>query len=247
MRLERIPIRRVKRHIADQCLAIDQCLTHGFQFLQHRFPFFVNVILRVGATQTDSQCRSSGRCPARFAELRAQAVIHKAMSAWHESGFQARLFLQHDLLETFPIVELCGEQDILENVQQFSGLTAWWPCRAGTALPRSPSTRELLSLTAAALNSARAFSDPLGEFDIIFRVGSHLEQGAREDLCQRHQFFWQGMQVKAEIEIDDAIREQVMIQNFCVLESQGLSIGMVLFLLFQIFEFEEGHGFQGFG
>ncbi len=88
------------------------------------------------------------------------------------------------------------------------------------------------------MNSARAFSDALGEFDIIFLIGSRFQQRANENLRQGEQFLGERMQIEAKIEINNPICEQVMIQNFCILHLKDFNRnGLVR--LFQVFEFED--------
>ncbi len=212
MRLEGFPVRGVERHVAKQSFAVDQRLADGLQLLQHVRPFFIDLGGKFAQRKQIANALGLVVDVARAAKLRAQAHVRKAMSRRRQARFQARLFFHHNLLEAFFIIELHGQEDITQDAQHLVGLTHGglaadgeicvalsWPLRG--------------RCDRRAVDSAGAFPDPLRQFDVVFGFGADFEQCACEDFRQRQEFLRHGAHVESKVKIDNAVGEDVVIQD----------------------------------
>ena len=171
MRAHRFPIGRIKSHIAQHGLAVDQRIAHVFELLQNLRPFFVDVIRQFAQRKKIANAFGLVVDPARAAELRAQSHVREAVSARREARFYPRLFFEHHLLKPFFVVEFRGEEDVPEDVEHLCGFfnrglaSDHQHCRALSGLLSCHADRR-------AVDSARAFPNPLREFDVIFSLSS---------------------------------------------------------------------------
>ena len=167
------------------------------------------------------------------------------MPTRNQARLDSRFLLQHDLFETLPVVESGGQEDIFENVQQLARLL-YRRFAAQYQFCYRFFRSERRSGDFGVRDPAGAFANTLREFDEIFPGRPGLEQGAGEHSGQREQLLWQCVQVKAQVQINDPIGEQVMVENLGVLDLK-LFDGDGLVLLFQVFEPEDRQFFECFG
>ncbi len=61
------------------------------------------------------------------------------------------------------------------------------------------------------VDAAGTAADPLGEFHKVFFIRAKFQQGAPEQSHVREQGLRDAVQVKAQVEVDDAIGEEVVV------------------------------------
>ena len=150
--------------------------------------------------------------PIGLVEIGAQAGIHIGRTGRHDAEFQRRLLLQHQLGEALAVVEPRPGENVAQNRQHLAGLLGQ---RLAAQVEPRGRCRAARDRRAPALrpDAPGGAADPLRQAHEVLVADAGLDQRAAEQPHIGQQVARQGVQVEAEIEIHDAVGEQVMVEH----------------------------------
>jgi len=159
----------------------------------------------------------------RLGKPGAQAAEDGHVPARHQPRFRARLFLQGHLPEAGRVVQPGGQQHVAQDVQQVGGLgdhrLAMQEQPGGGRVAAAPDRRDQRGRR----DAARLAPDALRQLDEILGLGAHLQQGPAKQRHIRQQILRQGVEVKAQVEVDDAVGEQIVVEQLPLAQRQMLN------------------------
>jgi len=245
--LELLPVLCVERDVGDHASAGDEPVAHPGEPGQHAVPILIHALGQRAQEEKLAHAAHLLAGPVGLAERRAQPRVDEQMAAGHQAALQSRFVLQHDLPEAFTVVEPGAQQHVAQDVEQVVELGEG----ALAAQEEAPDRLAALAhecVQRAGLNAARLAPDALKQLDEVFLVRAHLQQSATHQPCIGHILGWQDAQVEAEVEINDAVGEQVVIQDGRAVIRRSVHLdGDRLVLLVEVVQLQGRNRRQSFG
>ena len=133
------------------------------------------------------------------------------MPAGDQPRLQPGLLLQHELAQPLGVVQPGRQQHVPQDVQQRlalvqRGLAAQHEVGGGVAAAGG-------GQVGRAVDAARLAADALRQLDEILTLGAHAQQQPAEQLAVGQQALRQAAQVEAQVQVEDAVGEQVVGQQ----------------------------------
>jgi len=223
LRLEARPVSGVQGDVGDQPPPIDQDAPDGFQFGQYPRPVGIDLLDQLPQEEQLADAARLLAGPVRLGKPGAQAAEDGHVPARHQPRFRARLFLQGHLPEAGRVVQPGGQQHVAQDVQQVGGLgdhrLAMQEQPGGGRVAAAPDRRDQRGRR----DAARLAPDALRQLDEILGLGAHLQQGPAKQRHIRQQILRQGVEVKAQVEVDNAIGEQIVVEQLPLAQRQMLN------------------------
>ena len=137
------------------------------------------------------------------------------MARGHQARLAPRLAFEHDLAEALAVVELHGQQHVVQDVEQVrhlgnGRLAGDEEARCRPLLPAH--LREIGRVP----HAAGLAVDALRELDVVLAGRAHLLQGAAEEGDVGQQLLRHRAQVEAQVHVQDAVGEEVVIEQRAV-------------------------------
>ena len=167
------------------------------------------------------------------------------MSGRDQRGFLAGLLFQEHLHEAFRVVQFDGQQHVAQDRQQIVGLgdgglaAQEEPARGAVGVAHQPVER-------GGRDAARLLPDALRQLDEVLGLRADFQERRAEERRVRQQLLRQRVQVEADVHVDDAVGEEVVVQNARALEVTRLG-GDGFGRLVEIGQDEGGDRRQGLG
>ena len=207
----------VQRHVGDHAVAVDEAAAHVLKYgTGLRFSRFA---LADAFAQEEEVADAAHLLtdPAGLGEVGAEARVDDRVSAGDEAAFGAGLLLQRQLQEAAGIVEVDVQQHIAQDVEHVLRLgegalgAQHQPGAAFLAATHGGEQR-------AGADAASLAANALRQADVILVARAHLQQRGAEERQPGQHFTRQRTQVQPQVEVDDAVGEEVVRQQFDTLQ-----------------------------